>query len=47
MTEEFDKHGKQLKTAQSSFDDITGPRKNALEKIVNKISSSDSSDDEE
>ena len=47
MTEEFDKHGKQLKTAQSSFDDITGPRKNALEKIVNKISSSDSSADEE
>jgi len=47
MTEEFDKHGKQLKTVQGSFNDIIGPRKKALEKIVDKISSSDSSDDKE
>ena len=47
MLSEFDKHGKQLKTAQGSFDDIIGPRKRALEKIVDKITSSDSSDDKE
>ena len=47
MLSEFDKHGKQLKTAQGSFDDIIGPRKRALEKIVDKITSSDSSDNKE
>ena len=31
----------------SSFDDIVGPRKRALEKIVDKMTSSDSSDDKE
>ena len=47
MLSEFDKHGKQLKTAQGSFEDIIGPRKRALEKIVDKITSSDSSDNKE
>ena len=41
MLSEFDKHSKQLKTAQGSFDEITGPRKTALEKIVDKIASSE------
>ena len=41
MLSELDKHSKQLKTAQGSFDEITGPRKTALEKIVDKIASSE------
>lgn len=41
MLSEFDKHSRQLKTAQGSFDEITGPRKTALEKIVDKIASSE------
>ena len=41
MLLEFQKHDSQLKTAQKSFDEITGPRKRALEKIVDKIASSE------
>ena len=41
MLSELDKHSKQLKTTQGSFDEITGPRKTALEKIVDKIASSE------
>ena len=41
MLLEFQKHDSQLTTAQKSFDEITGPRKRALEKIVDKIASSE------
>ena len=41
MLLEFQKHDSQLKTAQKSFDEITGPRERALEKIVDKIASSE------
>ena len=40
MLSELERHGKQLKTVQGSFDEITGPRRTALEKIVDKITSS-------
>jgi len=37
MISEFEKHDNQLKTAQKSFDGITGPRTKALQNIVDKI----------